>query len=499
MKIKRVLLFLMALIMLLSCLASCKTNDGSNDTGDTSNTEAVSDVETEWEVYDENGYLMDRLPEDLNFKGQKVDMLHWQTNGEYVTDTAKDAISSALYYKVLNTQSRLNSFISIEYAPGGWDKRADFITKVYNDVMTGEPHFEIVSNYSFAAPIGAMYGIYQNLNDVKYIDFEMPWWYSDVKDFAEIDGKFYFATGDIAANATKMIVCMFFNADLMEASGYNVNEFYADAIAGNWTFEKMKTIVKNTYSDANGDTIVNSGDNFGLVLPDNTMYDALFYGANMRIIDRNDDGSYSLSRDWAGVKTVTLVEECQNLFYSQDCLIGDGGYKAFEEKRSLFILSCFNYALGNLKDVDFKYGVLPVPKYDEIQPNYGTCHAATVSLYSVTYNCTSTDLAGATLEALASDGYRNVSPAIFEDGLKAKYSESANDAPLYDIIRASVMFDIGRLWGDQITAEQWRNAFGTFRNAIEHQSGWMSLVARTQGPYIECLNRIVDTVTALDH
>ena len=486
--------------MLLTSLVACTNDPPSTDGSDTD--EDVFDVEEsnkeeETFAYDENGYVMDRLPEDLNFKGQKIDMLHWKTNGEYVTDTAKDAISSALYYRVLNTQERLNNFISIEYAVGGWSEKKDFITKVYNDVASGSPHYEIVAHYSFAAPIGAMYGLYQNLNNVKYVDFEMPWWYSDMKDFAEIDGKVYFATGDIAANAIKMTICMFFNADLLDAQGYDVEEFYADVIDGKWTVETMRTMVKNTYVDMSKDGVVNEGDFFGLSVPDSPAYDALFYGANMRIIDRNDDGSYSLSRDWSGVKTQTLVEDYIEILYSQDCTLASG-YKSFDENRTLFILSYFSYALGTLKDSDFKYGVLPVPKFDESQLNYGTCPAATISLYSVTFNCSNTDMAGATLEALASDGYRNITPAIFEEGLKVKYSESHNDAAVYDIIRGSVMFDIGRLWGDQIFTS-WRNAFGTFRNALEHQENWMSTVAATQGPFIECLNNIVDTITAIDH
>lgn len=497
--VRRSLTFLLALLMLTVSFVSCKKSNANEGVSSDATSDAADVTEPEKETfeYDENGYVKDRIPENINFKGQKVDMLHWKTNGEYVTETAKDAISSALYYRVLNTQERLNNFISIEYANGGWDQKNDFVTKVYNDVMSGNPHFEIVSHYSFAAPIGAMYGLYQNLNNVEYVDFEMPWWYSDVKDFSEIDGKVYFATGDIAANAMKMTICMFFNADLLDAHGYDVDEFYADVIAGKWTVEMMQTMIKNTYVDLSKDGTVSDGDFYGLSVPDSPAYDALFYGANMRIIDRNADGSYSLSRDWSGVKTQTLVEEYKEIIYSQDCIRADG-HKSFNEGRSLLILSYFSYALGTLKDANYKYGVLPVPKYDEMQTNYGTCPAATISLYSVTYNCSNADMAGATLEALASDGYRNITPAIFEEGLKVKYSESHNDAAVYDIIRESVMFDIGRLWGDQIFTS-WRHAFGTFRNAIEHQENWMSTVAMTQGPFIECLNNIVNTITAIDH
>ena len=145
-----------------------------------------------------------------------------------------------------------------------------------------------------------------------------------------------------------------------------------------------------------------------------------------------------------------------------------------------------------------EYGVLPYPKYEEDQAEYRTLSRTTHNCFLMPVTCKDSAMAGAVLEALASDAYRNVTPLIFEEGLKVQYSQDVKDAQVYDIIRESVMFDIGRIWGDQLAVD-WRNAFGTFRNAIEHRNAWMTLVSATQATYIESLNTITNTLTSLDH
>ena len=50
------------------------------------------------------------------------------------------------------------------------------------------------------------------------------------------------------------------------------------------------------------------------------------------------------------------------------------------------------------------------------------------------------------IEALASEGYYRVAPALFETALKVKYSSDDDSARMYDIIKGSVMYDFGRVY-----------------------------------------------------
>ncbi len=496
MKIKQITSAFLALLMISTCLLSCK-KDKEEEPEITSGT--VSTDTGDGYTYDENGYINDKLPDDLDFGSTNINMLHWSVAGEYIDELSAEGnasiIDTVTYYRIKNVEERLNCYISIEYARGDWDARNDFVSKLYNSVSAGDSNYDIVSYYSFAAPIGVMYGLNQDLNKVPYLDLDMPWWVQDLNDGASVDGRLYFATGDIAPTVIKATYCMFFNADKAAEYGYTSEELYTQAIEGKWTMEKMKEMIKNTYRDSNESGAVDVEDTFGLTIYNNVCYDALFYATGMRIIDRNNDGSLSLSRNFTGEKTDTLLDEWKNLLNSRDAACVEDMGENFKSGDSLLLLSQFDFALTKLSDVKFKYGVLPLPKYDDSQENYGTTLSAWHSVYGITSTTRKLDMAGAVMEALASDAYRNITPAIYEQGLKTRYAGDANDGIVYDIIRASIITDIGRVWGDQIKVTD--TAFGLFRNALRYDRGWSSEIASHKGGFVEDLESIISTIKSL--
>jgi hypothetical protein len=89
------------------------------------------------------------------------------------------------------------------------------------------------------------------------------------------------------------------------------------------------------------------------------------------------------------------------------------------------------------------YGVLPMPKFDELQDDYHTTFANTASLIVVLSTCTATEKVGATLELMAAEAYKQVTPAYFEICLQGKYSDEPQDAAMYDRILNGFVFSFG--------------------------------------------------------
>lgn len=52
----------------------------------------------------------------------------------------------------------------------------------------------------------------------------------------------------------------------------------------------------------------------------------------------------------------------------------------------------------------------------------------------------------AVLECMASNAYNLTPPAVFWNNMKKKYSNDDMDAQMYDIIRESVVFELGRFY-----------------------------------------------------
>ena len=101
---------------------------------------------------------------------------------------------------------------------------------------------------------------------------------------------------------------------------------------------------------------------------------------------------------------------------------------------------------GNkLRNVEFEYGVLPIPKFDTEQEEYRTSCNNTASLIVVLSSLPAdkTEMVGATLELMAAGSYKTVTPAYYDIVLKSKRASSAEDAEMYDLILNSYSYSFG--------------------------------------------------------
>ena len=92
------------------------------------------------------------------------------------------------------------------------------------------------------------------------------------------------------------------------------------------------------------------------------------------------------------------------------------------------------------------YGVLPMPKYDSAQEDYLTRFTTATSLLTVLSTCEDTEKVGATIELMAAESYRQVTPEYYGKCLKGKYSKTADDARMYDLIVDGIKLDFGFIY-----------------------------------------------------
>jgi hypothetical protein len=118
------------------------------------------------------------------------------------------------------------------------------------------------------------------------------------------------------------------------------------------------------------------------------------------------------------------------------------------------------------------YSILPAPKYDEQQEKYRTAVAFTHTMYCIPIDAKNTTKSGAVLECMASEAYRNVTPALFETAFKYQYSNSQLDADMFEIVRDNVVFDICRPFFDSLGGDSgspvrmWRSQIEAGKNSL---------------------------------
>ncbi len=495
-KIRLAALF-MAMLMLTLCFVSCantpeeggENSTGANETQGPGDPAATTLPEETTYPVDENGFELDRLPE-LNYNDEEFVIFTWsnQVMWEWNEDgeTTGDKIHDAIYNRQVRTEERLGIKIVIAKQNGDWDHRNSFITAVEANVESGnQDAFDLVGQYTPAAPIGAMKNLYMNLSDVEHLDWERPWWPQDIQESCHINNNVYFITGDITGTLVRNIHCIIGNLDL--ATNHNLPNLYELVENKEWTMAKFSELSLGTIQGINPD----GSACYSVTFPNNVEYDSLFYGAGFRFVDHNADGNLVMSEELAGDRLETWYQTCNSfLFDNADVeILAINGANGFTSGNVLFHCGGISDVQNSLQDVNFDFAVLPFPLYDENQEEYYTITSYWVSMYSIPTNAADPKMSSAVLECLSSYGYRYITPVIYQEAFQYRYLDTLENATMFDLLHNTLVFDPGRLFADQL------NCFAGFREAAKAaNTAWSSYYAKNSKLWGRSLENIIKTL-----
>lgn len=483
MNFKRLCALLLALITIVFILTAC--TEGEKNPGETT---AAAGIETEAEttanIYDENGYLLDDLPDTLDYGGKDFHIFTWSNQTVWEWDAAEfsgDVISDAIYTRKLAVEDRLKIKLVITKQAGEWENRNSFIQTVANSVLSGAKAFDIVGHYTPAAAIGAMQELYLDLNDVDYIDFDKPWWPGDITESSSINGKLYFTTGDITPTLIRSVGTVMANLDLVKA--YDLGDVYSLVDNGEWTLDKLQELAMKVGTDINGVQSV-----YGVTIQTNVQYDNLFYSGGFKFVDVNSDGTIKLSDDLGGEKMINWYKKCQSFLVDNASVELKTINTAFTTGGAVFHFGGMADVQNYLKNLDINFAILPYPKYDTAQENYKTICGYWVSMYSIPIDAPDAAMSGALLEALGSSGYRVITPAFYRDSFQYRFLDTEVNAKMFDLLRNTLVYDTGRTFSDQI------NIFSAFRKAATSGTEWSSTYAGTKAVWSAAVDKVYSTL-----
>lgn len=436
---KRIPALLLAVLLTVSA-TSCSSGD--DKTADEATTTASTITESE------TAAPRDSLPE-LDFNGTEVTIYAASDLPviEFDAEQTGDIVSDAVFARNLAVAERLNIKLGWYMTPGLWADQNSFKGVIRSAIQAGEQAYDIVAGYGVFISDLAVEQLFGNLTDTKYIDFNQPWWSDSLVENLSVNGKLYFASGDISTNTIGTSFSVIFHKKLLE--NYKLDNPYEIVDAGQWTIDRMFGMASEIYTDLNGNDKRDEEDFYGLY-SQVTSFDNFYYSCGMSCVIPDGVGGMKVSEDFGSQKMSTLVEKMCNAFHNTvGCNFGDEDgppVKSFINGNTIFFLSGLKVASTSLRDTEFEYGVLPTPKWDETQEQYRSTTSYLGSLYSIPLDAADADMSSAIMEALAIEGYYELAPAFFETALKVKYSSDNDSARMYDIIRSSVTYDFGRVF-----------------------------------------------------
>ncbi len=455
---------LMLAILMLATIVACGGNGGNETTtADNGGTTAASGDGTtasgettvpEGPGVDANGYQLDDLPDDLNYNGDTVSVLNWNSEKpEFEIEEQTGAlVNDAIWQRNQNIEERLGVELVFTQQDGSVDYISAFAQHVQNAYQAGGHEYDIIPTYSRTAAVLSTRGLYYNLNDIddNYINLEQPWWPDCITDTVTIGEGMYFITGDCSTNVLHMMYTVWFNKDLVEE--YQLEDPYTLVRDKKWTLDKLIELTTNTYQDLNNNGQEDAGDFFGFVGV-NYGLDAFYTGSGLRLVDLTDDGTFlKISDDYSSEKAVDLVDKLGKVCTGTDWNISGDMGTIFQQNQALFCQNRTYYAENYLLEVDFSYGLVPTPLYDLEQEEYISVLANPITLYGIMADVAENRLSEMTavIECWGSEGYRLTTPALFETNMQLKYSETSDESEMFGIVHDTINLDLGRVFSQDL-------------------------------------------------
>ena len=362
---------------------------------------------------------------------------------QFQEEETGDIINDAVYRRNETVKALFN--IDITATESSENKAADAV----NTILAGDDQFDIIFPHSRTAFQYAVQNTLVNFNDVKTIDLSKEWWSKDIVDSANINGYLYVLDGDISTHRLEYGITMYFNKRIFDELGLDYP--YQLAMNDQWTFDEFAKLVKQGSKDLNGDGLMKPDDDqFGYYTwPTSGPIQALYSGGQ-RVYSKNAKGITTLTLN--SPKTVEIFSKYFALCGSEDVYLKPSSVTVkenlFTAGRSMF----YDTGLGSAKSMrsmNDDFGILPWPKFSN-DDKYSTVINGHASLVVMPITVSDYDRTGKIIEALCAVGNRDVIPAFYDVSLKTKFSRDYESEKMIDIVRESLIYDIGYISGNTV-------------------------------------------------
>ncbi len=453
----KILALVLVCLMAVSALVACGGSADTETQAGGKETQASESTDIGGGRYDasfDRSSVADDIPTDLKFTGEKVtfyvrdDDELWKYEMD-VDTIMNDTLYDAIYYRNKTVEERLGIEITTIGQPGKYGVRAQWNDTLRTAVNTKLTDFDAAAIYLSTGSVLAVEGVYYNLIDFNNINLDKPWWNQSIQDELTMFNTLYYLAGDIAVTELTGTFSMAYNKNLYEKYYGATGESLYDIVNDNrWTIDCMYDLAAGVWEDLNADGIISDGDIVGYAAHDpysqDSWNDAWIIACGINITTKVNGvpelSFYSDRTIRAHEAVYKLSVTCPGTFVG-----GTRDLTGFANGMILFTRANLNGG-ASWREMKDAYGIIPMPMLEENQEGgYATTVNNTSSLITVLSSLPAErkDLVGATLELMAAESYKQVTPTYFEVAVKTKYAEAPEDAKMYDMILNSVRFSFG--------------------------------------------------------
>ena len=422
----------------LSAIVSC----GENGTRTPETSAGESDATTT--AAETANPLDDDVPA-LDFGGKELHVrsVTYET-GSYLTlfdveEQTGDVVFDTLYKRNRLIEDRFNmKFVCDEASIG------ENTSLLKSLVMAGDASYDLIQCINRDAFSAGLDGYLMPLESLTYLDLSKPYYSKDINEQLCINGKQLFAYSDECFQMFESALILTFNKRMTDDFG--LTSPYELVRDGKWTYDRFGEYIRAGVSDLNGDgEYKRDEDRFGVATNIDFWFPNFWINAGELSV-LNNDGTLVFNAP-GNEKFVDTLTYCVSL------LSENGNVNLIDPaKRSdvaqtfannMAYMACTSLGrLGFLRDMKDDYGVLPFPKYDEVQEKYLT-RVIDGWLHVVPSVSADPEFTSAIMEALASETAKSVFPEYYNKLLTQKTLRDEESIEMMELIRENRVMDLG--------------------------------------------------------
>jgi len=349
-----------------------------------------------------------------------------------------EPLNDAAYDRKIRIEETYNC--KIVQTAGSYEP-SDDVKKVQKSVQAGDHVYDaaMMRGIDFTTLLTKNYLL--ELGELQNIDFDNSWWRKKCSDALLIGGKRYGVSGNISSVEISLAALVCFNKNMIK--GYGLDSPYDLVKTGDWTLGKFAEMGKQVAHDLDGDGKMTENDIWGVNYDRDRVWN-LLNSSGVKLIELDSNGYPQITID-AGENLYKIQTVFTALFdesySSNNRRIGS----AFNQERTLFRLGWALDVVG-LREYDFDFGIVPLPKYDlnqkEYMPNVYGLGANIICVPSTNADMENT---GLFLEAFSYEGEKSVIPVYYENLLKTKSARDNESEDMIDYIFGNLYYDTGTL------------------------------------------------------
>ena len=422
----------------LSAIVSC----GENGTRTPETSTGESDATTT--AAETANPLDDDVPA-LDFGGKELHVrsVTYET-GSYLTlfdieEQTGDVVFDALYNRNRLIEDRFNmKFVCDEASIG------ENTSLLKSLVMAGDASYDLIQCINRDAFSAGLDGYLMPLESLTYLDLSKPYYSKDINEQLCINGKQLFAYSDECFQMFESALILTFNKRMTDDFG--LTSPYELVRDGKWTYDRFGEYIRAGVSDLNGDgEYKRDEDRFGVATNIDFWFPNFWISAGELSV-LNNDGTLVFNAP-GNEKFVDTLTYCVSLMSENGSVnIVDHAVRSdvpLTFANNMAYMACTTLGrLGFLRDMKDDFGVVPFPKYDEVQEKYLT-RVIDGWLHVVPSVSADPEFTSAIMEALASETAKSVFPEYYNKLLTQKTLRDEESIEMMELIRENRVMDLG--------------------------------------------------------